>query len=295
MHADAPPAEPGHPPDPALWQALGWQPQPQQLQQLCHLQLLLRSWNQRLNLTRLVEGDDYWIAQVFDSLWPLLPLLPSHAEAGDAGMDTGAVGVPSAAAGSGLRIIDVGTGGGFPGLAVAIALPGAHITLLDSVQRKLDAVAAMAADLGLADRVSVRSERVERTGRQSDCRGRFQLAMARAVAAAPVVAEYLVPLLAPGGQALLYRGQWSSQDQQELARAVTTLNARISACRQRELPGGRGLRTALSVEPTATCPAAYPRPVGVPAKQPLGQTSAASGPASAPRAKGRRPSARSRG
>lgn len=306
MHADAPPAEPGSPSDPDLWQALGWQPQPRQLQQFHQLQLLLRSWNQRLNLTRLVEGDDYWIAQVFDSLWPLLPLLngpqgaaaaPAQAgtalqpDGGDTATRSGSAPKPDSLAtpapGSGLRIIDVGTGGGFPGLAVAIALPGAHVTLVDSVQRKLDAVAAMAAELELADRVQVRVERVERTGREADCRGRFQLAMARAVAAAPVVAEYLVPLLAPGGQALLYRGQWSDQDQQELERALTLLNARIRDCRQRELPGGRGLRTALSVEPTATCPASYPRAIGVPAKQPLGQAAATAGAAPA-RSRGQR-------
>ena len=315
MHADAPPAEPGCPPDADFWQALGWQPQPRQLQQLCQLQHLLRSWNQRLNLTRLVEGDDYWIAQVFDSLWPLLPLLNAQQEevaaaaAGDAAPQThvpytkqqrhsgdtaptagSAPGAPSVAplpAGSGLEVIDVGTGGGFPGLAVAIALPGARVTLVDSVQRKLDAVAAMAADLGLADRVRVRSERVERTGRQAACRGRFQLAMARAVAAAPVVAEYLVPLLAADGQALLYRGQWSTDDQAELERALAALNARVERCDQRELPGGRGLRTALSVVTTAACPATYPRAIGVPAKLPLGQP-APDGGASTRRSSGRR-------
>jgi len=296
MHADAPPGGPEQRSDADLWDALGWQPQPSQLQQFQQLQELLRSWNQRLNLTRLVEGDDFWIAQVFDSLWPLLPLLDARQDA-SAG---GGPGKPSAspavsAAGSGLNVIDVGTGGGFPGLAVAIALPGAQVTLVDSVQRKLDAVAAMAAELGLADRVQVRGERVERTGRQSGCRGHFQLAMARAVAAAPVVAEYLVPLLAPGGQALLYRGQWSPADQQALERALTSLNARIRDCRQRELPAGRGLRTALSVEATAACPAAYPRAIGVPAKQPLGQTTAASGPDGTPRTRERRPAGRSRG
>ncbi len=307
MHADAPPAEPGHPPDPALWQALGWQPQPRQLQQLCQLQQLLRSWNQRLNLTRLVEGDDYWIAQVFDSLWPLVPLLnaqegapappapeePASQTEGSSteattGSASGAGCIVAPAAGSGLRIIDVGTGGGFPGLAVAIALPGARITLVDSVQRKLDAVAAMAAELGLADRVLVRSERVERTGRQAACRGRFQLAMARAVAAAPVVAEYLVPLLARDGQALLYRGQWSTDDQAELERALLPLSARVERCEQRELPGGRGLRTALTVVPTATCPATYPRAIGVPAKLPLGQSAPAGG-STARRSSSRRP------
>jgi len=346
MHADAPPAEPGSPPDADLWRALGWQPQPHQLQQLCRLQQLLRSWNQRLNLTRLVEGDDYWIAQVFDSLWPLLPLLNAHqnstvasiaastaaqpdgreattdaahlastgalrastneacgaaATAGSglevtaaSGLQLRAASCLEVTAGSGLEVIDVGTGGGFPGLAVAIALPGARITLVDSVQRKLDAVAAMAAELGLADRVRVRSERVERTGRQATCRGRFQLAMARAVAAAPVVAEYLVPLLAADGQALLYRGQWSAEDQQELERALATLNARIAHCEQRELPGGRGLRTALSVVATAPCPASYPRAIGVPAKLPLGQAGPAGGSA-APRSARPGQTRRSRG
>ena len=335
MHADAPPAEPQRGSEADLWQALGWQPQPSQLQQFQQLQELLRSWNQRLNLTRLVEGDDYWIAQVFDSLWPLLPLLSAQRQASPADApaagatgdwtnpeaasgpggsgsgaaipqpgETEATATPASGhasqssgagspAGSGLNVIDVGTGGGFPGLAVAIALPGARLTLVDSVQRKLDAVAAMAAELGLADRVRLRCERVERSGRQSDCRGRFQLAMARAVAAAPVVAEYLVPLLAPGGQALLYRGQWASQDQQELERALKLLNARISDCRQRELPGGRGLRTALRVEAMGACPAAYPRAIGVPAKQPLGLAGGASGADAAPRARGRRPSGRS--
>ena len=104
--------------------------------------------------------------------------------------------------------------------------------------------------------------------------------------AAPVVAEYLVPLLAADGQALLYRGQWSPQDQQELERALAALNARIERCEQRELPGGRGLRTALSVVPTGTCPASYPRAIGVPTKLPLGQATPAGG-SSARRSTGR--------
>ena len=240
-------------PDTNLWQELGWQPNPQQLDQLLQLQSELRSWNSRVNLTRLVEGDDYWIAQVFDSLWPLRQLLQEQAE-------------------TPLACIDVGTGGGFPGLAVAIALPQARLTLVDSVGRKTQAVQAMAAALGLADRVQLRCERVELTGRHGHCRGQFDLAMARAVAAAPVVAEYLVPLLKPGGQALLYRGQWADSDRQELDRALKLLQAGVQRCEQRELPGGRGQRTALVVTANATCPKTYPRAVGMPSKFPLGQS-----------------------
>ena len=58
-------------PEPAFWDALGWQPSQAQRDQLVALQGLLQSWNQRVNLTRLVDGDDFWVGQVFDSLWPL--------------------------------------------------------------------------------------------------------------------------------------------------------------------------------------------------------------------------------
>ena len=168
---------------PDLWHCLGWQPNDTQLSQLKELQSLLRHWNSRVNLTRLVENEEFWIAQVFDSLWPLehelrAPDLPR-------------------------RCIDVGTGGGFPGLAVAIALPATTLTLVDSVGRKTAAVESMANSLGLGARVDVRTERIEITGQERSCRGRFDLAMARAVATPPVVAEYLVPLLAHQGQALL--------------------------------------------------------------------------------------------
>jgi 16S rRNA (guanine527-N7)-methyltransferase len=241
-----------------LWDALGWTPDALQLQQLEHLQQLLRHWNQRLNLTRLVEGDDYWIAQVFDSLWPLatLELL---------GQDRESASDP-------LAVIDVGTGGGFPGLAVAIALPAARLTLVDSVCRKLEAVGAMARELGLEGRVQLRCERVELTGRDPACRGRHDLALARAVAAAPVVAEYLVPLLAPAGEALLYRGQWSDQDGRELAQALLPLRAQVTRQQQRELPAGRGTRTVLAVRALAPCPRLYPRAVGIPSRTPLGST-----------------------
>ena len=239
-------------PDPGLWRTLGWTPQPNQLAALMALQEQLRQWNSRVNLSRLLEGDDYWIGQVFDSLWPLRSLL---------GESTAA---------TPLELIDVGTGGGFPGLAAAIALPAARLTLVDSVGRKVEAVRAMAESLGLGARVHLRCERIERSGRSSDCRGRFDWALARAVASAPVVAEYLVPLLTPQGRAVLYRGQWIADDQSSLGRAARRLNATVEAVEGCELPAGRGVRHAIRLRPLGPCPPAYPRPVGVALKTPLG-------------------------
>jgi len=238
-----------------LWSQLGWQPSAEQASLLRALQDQLRLWNGRLNLTRLVEGDDFWIAQVFDSLWPLTSVIRSAQDG---------TGQPH------LQLIDVGTGGGFPGLALAIALPEARLTLVDSVQRKIEAVRAMAAALGLENRLEFCSDRIETLGRSRPWRGRYDWALARAVAPAPVVAEYLVPLLKPTGQALLYRGQWSPDDQNQLTAAAALLKARLNAVQGTELPGGRGQRHAISLSPIAPCPMRYPRAVGLPAKQPLG-------------------------
>ena len=233
-----------------LWSRLGWTPDSVQREQLVALQQLLRDWNSRVNLTKLIEGEDFWITQVLDSLWPLKPELDTADQP--------------------RRCIDVGTGGGFPGLAVAIALPGAELTLVDSVGRKTAAVAAMARSLGMAERVRVRTERVERTGQDPNCRGRFDLAMARAVASAPVVAEYLVPLLHANGQALLYRGRWQPDDQSDLDPALALLKAKTVATERCELPSARGPRTVIRLMPEKPTPKLYPRAVGIPGKQPLG-------------------------
>ncbi len=240
---------PADPVPAGLWDSLGWEPTPEQLQLLMALQQHLRHWNTRLNLTRLVNGDDYWIAQVYDSLWPWRDQLRTPSQP--------------------MRCLDVGTGGGFPGLALAIALPAARLTLVDSVGRKAEAVKAMAASLGMGERVEVRWERAETTGHARACRGRQDWAMARAVASAPVVAEYLVPLLNASGRALLYRGQWSPEDLAGLERAASSLRAAVERVERIDLPGGRGVRHAVVLKPIAPCPVSYPRAVGLPAKQPL--------------------------
>ena len=222
---------------------------PAQHQALVLLQQQLGQWNDRCNLTRLVDGDDYWVAQVQDSLWPLTRMDPPLRGP--------------------LRGVDVGTGGGIPGLVLAIALPESRWVLVDSVQRKCAALQAMASALGLKPRVEVVCERAETLGQDAHYRGRFDLAVARGVAAAPVVAEYLAPLLGRHGLALLYRGRWSAGDHRALQRAARQLGCRIRARERCLLPGNRGQRHVLVLEPQMPCPAPYPRPVGVPARRPL--------------------------
>ena len=116
----------------------------------------------------------------------------------------------------------------------------------------------------------VRTERIETTGRDRNFRGSFDRAVARAVAAAPVVAEYLVPLLKTDGQALLYRGQWNDADAVPFNRALRLLQARLMEVQHRQLPGDRGTRHLLRVQPNGPCPRSYPRAVGTPSRDPLG-------------------------
>ena len=85
-----------------------------------------------------------------------------------------------------------------------------------------------------------------------------------------MVAEYLVPLLKSDGQALLYRGQWTDSDAMPLNRALRLLKARLIELQHRQLPGDRGTRHLLRVQPNGSCPSSYPRAVGTPSRDPLG-------------------------
>tara|TARA_Y100001968_G_scaffold214785_1_gene197598 strand:+ start:13002 stop:13745 length:744 start_codon:yes stop_codon:yes gene_type:complete len=234
----------------SLWNELNWQPSPKQLQKLIQLQTLLEYWNTQTNLTRLISGDDFWIGQVFDSLWPLKHELNKPNEK--------------------LLCVDVGSGCGFPGLAVAIALTGSKVLLIDSVRKKTDILKQITHELDLSTQITISTKRIEAIGQDSNFRGKFDLAMARAVSTAPVVSEYLIPLLHAKGEALIYKGKWNKINQEELNKALIILNAKVSLIETKLLPGERGERNSIRLVPKGKCPAKYPRAIGLPKKYPLG-------------------------
>ncbi len=233
-----------------IWEKINWKPSTHQFEQFCQLQNLLKKWNTKVNLTRLTEGNDYWISQVIDSLWPLKNELKNPRKV--------------------IKIIDIGTGCGFPGLAIAIAIPNAKVTLVDSVKKKSNIVKAISEELGLHSRVFIRSERAEITGQTNACRNSFDFAVARAVATAPVLAEYLIPLLNSTGEALLYKGKWCDIEHKQLINALQPLNSKIKAIECFELPENTGIRHLVKLSKYKECPKVYPRPIGIPKKNPLG-------------------------
>ncbi len=233
-----------------IWNELNWEPSEKQLAQFIHLQELLKEWNKKTNLTRLVDGDDFWTSQVCDSLLPL------HEE----------LQYPELSQ----KYIDIGSGCGFPGIAIAIAMPNSHITLLDSSSKKTTFLKEVTKEIGLNSRITVVTERAETAGRDPLLRNNFDYALARAVASANVVAEYLVPFLNSKGQALIFKGDWTETEQQRLKNALTQLNAEIQRSHKFVLPNNRGIRNIIRVSSINKCPIQYPRSIGKPKKKPLG-------------------------
>jgi 16S rRNA (guanine527-N7)-methyltransferase len=168
------------------------------------------------------------------------------------------------------KYIDIGSGCGFPGIAIAIAMPNSNITLLDSSSKKTTFLKEVSNEIGLNSRITVVTERAEIAGRDPILRSNFDYAIARAVASANVVAEYLVPFLNSTGQALIFKGGWSEAEQQTLKKALTELNAEIQQTHKFVLPNNRGIRNIIRVSSINKCPNLYPRSIGKPKKQPLG-------------------------
>ena len=234
----------------SVWNLLKWEPTKKQKEQFSQLQELLREWNKKTNLTRLINGNDYWISQVYDSLWPL------HAELQDPKHNH--------------TYIDVGSGCGFPGIAIAIAMPNSNVTLLDSSNKKTIFLKEVVKEIGLCSQIKVITARAESAGQDNLLRGNFDFALARALAPANVVAEYLVPFLNSRGQALIFKGNWSNEEQRTLQNALLVLNAEIKEFNKLELPDNRGVRSIIRIKSIDKCPNNYPRSIGKPKKQPLG-------------------------
>jgi 16S rRNA (guanine527-N7)-methyltransferase len=204
--------------------------------------------NTRINLTALREAEKCWIGNVLDSL-PLLEIL-------------GEIGHPK-------KLLDVGTGGGFPLLPLALAMPDARWTGLDSTGKKIEAIRRIAKDQGIAN-VDLIVARAEDAARDPAHREQYDVATARAVADLSVLLEYVSPFVRVGGHIVLWK---SLQAEEEIALSVTaqrSLHAPFEFSHRYALPGDFGERQLLVFRKGAATPKGYPRPVGVPGKLPLG-------------------------
>jgi 16S rRNA (guanine527-N7)-methyltransferase len=169
------------------------------------------------------------------------------------------------------RLADVGSGGGLPGIPIKIMSPEIATTLVESTARKARFLRHAVDGLSLRG-VEVANTRVEDLGRPRARRGAFDIVTCRAVGRLSVVAEYCVPLLAPGGRAIAMKGRLEPEELAEGKRAVVELGARVAETKRVPmLPAvGEKARSLVILEKIGETPVRYPRRAGIVAKRPLG-------------------------
>ena len=232
---------------------LQWQPSEEQLALFERLYQGNVEGTRQVNLTRITAPVEFWEKHLWDSLSGLAPWYePEKPEW-----------LPTVK-----RVIDIGTGGGFPGLPVAIARPRWQVTLLDSTRKKITFLETLCEQLGLANTDCV-ADRAEAAGRKPNHRAQYDLAMVRAVGPASTCAEYALPLLKKSGFAILFRGQWTDQEEELFIGALETLGGELVAICPWETPLTQGIRHCLYVKKVEKTDQAFPRQTGIPAKHPL--------------------------
>ncbi|MGX7108984.1 16S rRNA (guanine(527)-N(7))-methyltransferase RsmG [Facklamia miroungae] len=209
----------------------------------------LIEWNQRVNLTAITNKEEVYLKHFYDSLLSLwhFPI-----------------------ANKSLKVCDVGAGAGFPSLPIKIIYPEIKLTIIDSLNKRIQFLTELTAELGL-DQIKLLHGRAEDFGQDSHYRGQFDLVTARAVAPLNVLAEYCLPFLKKGGQFIVLKGSHSQTqvELQEAAKAIQVLGAKLAQVKQTHLPEDEGERTLLLIEKTLDTPNKYPRKAGKPSKQPI--------------------------
>jgi 16S rRNA (guanine527-N7)-methyltransferase len=229
---------------------------PEQLDRLARYVALLLARNQQLNLTRIVDPAEIERRHLLDSLTCALPVLDHLTRSRQ---DDGV---------AAWRCIDVGAGGGLPGIPLAIAFPGLHVMLLESTGKKAAFLREAVVELGLTG-VTVRADRAEDAGRAPAERDAYDLVVARALAPLPVALELCLPFARPGGVTVLPRGSDLVGQLTDGEAAAEQFAARLRPpipLDDPDLPPGRSLVVADKLGPT---PDRYPRRPGMPAKRPL--------------------------
>lgn len=191
-------------------------------------------WNSHVNLTAITEPEDIVIKHFADSLYPLKYI---HMTAGQ-------------------KVVDVGSGGGFPGLPMLIVNPAIEVNFVDSVGKKLAFVKDVLRNSGLFGTVT--HKRAEEIGKDSEYREQYDYAVARAVAPLNILCEYCLPLVRVGGLFVSLKGSSGRDELRQAEKAIKTLGGELAKFEEYSLSNGDG-RSLIIIRKISQTPTKYPR------------------------------------
>lgn len=205
---------------------------------------ILKEWNQKINLTAIENDRDIIIKHFIDSL-SIMPYLKNES----------------------IEMIDIGTGAGFPGIPVEIVKGSVRLTLMDSLEKRVNFLNEAIKTLSLRNILAVHG-RAEDYGQNPKFREKFDISVARAVANLPVLLEYCLPFVKPGGIFIAMKGS-STEEIEASKKALETLGGKIEEVNEIILPQSDIKRNIIIVRKVRQTPTQYPRKAGKPSKNPL--------------------------
>lgn len=216
----------------------------QQIHQFYQYMELLLDWNEKINLTAITEPEEIIVKHFIDSL-----TIAKHIK-------------------ENAKLIDVGTGAGFPGIPLKIIREDIEITLLDSLNKRINFLNEVIEKLNLSKIQAIHS-RVEDFAKNKEKRESFDYATSRAVANLSTLSEYLIPLVKRGGDAISMKGSEVEEEIKQSQRAISLLGGKIETIETFQLPQSDINRNIIIIHKIQSTPSKYPRKAGMPSKEPI--------------------------
>lgn len=216
----------------------------EQIEQFYKYMNLLIEWNEKMNLTAITEPKEIILKHFIDSI-TILKYIDDNS-----------------------KLVDVGTGAGFPGVPLSIMNPTLKITLVDSLNKRLIFLQEVVKELNLKN-IEIVHARAEEFGQNKNYREKFDIATSRAVANLATLSEYLVPLVKIGGKIISMKASNAKEEINDAQKAIEVLGGKIEKIEEFDLPESDIGRTIIIIDKNKCTPVIYPRKAGTPAKEPI--------------------------